>query len=82
MQPMAGLFSPNERHPRHPAFSIVSPCRETARLNMRDIPSGFPQAFFIRVRIRDGPMFRPANRIRKHSVPAQTAATKLVNRSP
>lgn len=39
MQPMAGLFSQNERHP---AFSMVSLCRENTRLNMRDIPSVFP----------------------------------------
>lgn len=76
MQPMAGLFSQNERHP---AFSMVSLCRENTRLNMRDIPSVFPSLLHPHP---GQPMLRPANKTRKRSSPDRTTAIKLVNRSP
>ena len=79
MQPMAGLFSQNERHPGHQAFSMVSLCRENTRLNMRDIPSVFPSLLHPHP---GQPILRPANKTRKRSSPARTTAIKLVNRSP
>ena len=74
MQPMAGLFSQNERHP---AFSMVSLCRENTRLNMRDIPSVFPSLLHPHP---GQPMLRPAINSWKRSSPARTSAFKLVLR--